>query len=98
MIPTQYQELANIYKILSHPLRLHILALLSKKPLSVSELQSILHCRQSNISQHLLLLYRKKLVSRNRLGKNIIYALPPTIKNSVESYLQNAGGWLPQLN
>lgn len=98
MNPAQYQELANIYKLLSHPLRLRILSLLTKEPLSVGELQSVLHCRQSNISQHLLLLYRKKMVSRNRLGKSIIYAIPPTIKNSVESCLQNAGDWLPQSN
>ena len=68
-------------KLLAEPTRIRLLALLSREPLSVAELQEILGMGQSRISTQLAQLKKEDLVSNHRSGKNSIYSCeaPPEV-------------------
>lgn len=66
---------SNVMKALSHESRLIILCHLVAGPKSVTELQSLLLCRQSSVSQQLTRLRLDKLVVSRRVGKSMYYSL-----------------------
>jgi len=68
-----FEEQATIFRALAHPVRLQILKLFYKKPLNVSELSQLLHKRQPNISQHLLVLKNANLILVQKAGKQRVY-------------------------
>ncbi len=74
-----YTELFNLHakllQSLAHPKRLEIVHLLRDHSLSVSEIQSMLGLPQANLSQHLQILRKLKVVSTTRKGKQIYYHL-----------------------
>lgn len=61
-------EIANALKMLGDDTRLRIMRLLSREPLNVSEITSILGLAQSGISRHLSLLRKAKLVEEKKEG------------------------------
>ncbi|MFA5265749.1 MAG: metalloregulator ArsR/SmtB family transcription factor [Opitutaceae bacterium] len=65
----------EIFKSLSDPTRLRLLALLMREELSVAELQEILGMAQSRISSQLALLRQADLVRDRREGKKAFYSL-----------------------
>lgn len=64
--------ISNVFKSLSHPIRLRIVKLLSEKKLSVLELTEKLNASQSSISQHLKILEENGIVSKEKKG-NVVY-------------------------
>jgi len=67
------QNMSDLLKILAHPIRIKLLLLLSKELNTVSELLKILDVRQPNLSQHLTLLKRVKILKTKRDGKSVYY-------------------------
>lgn len=65
----------DIFKALSDPTRVRILALLNKEELSVAELQEILGMGQSRISSQLAILRQGGLVRDRREGKKSYYSI-----------------------
>lgn len=74
-----YQEVfklhADLLKSLAHPKRLEIIHLLRDRALTVSQVQAMLDLPQANLSQHLQILRRAKVVSTKKIGKQIHYRL-----------------------
>ncbi|WP_301046404.1 metalloregulator ArsR/SmtB family transcription factor [Vannielia sp.] len=66
---------AEFLKTLSHEGRLMILCHLADGEKSVTELEALLDCRQSAVSQQLARLRSERLVSPRRDGKTVYYAL-----------------------
>jgi ArsR family transcriptional regulator len=72
----QLDNTAEIYRALSHPLRLAIMDFIDKnEATSVNNIYSSLALEQSITSQHLRILRLSNLVLTQREGKNIIYSL-----------------------
>jgi ArsR family transcriptional regulator len=72
-------ELANALKLLGDDTRLRILRLVSREPLNVSELTSILGLAQSGISRHLSLLRKAGLVEERKEGVWTYYQAPTQV-------------------
>ncbi len=70
-----FTQSAKILSAISHPKRLEIINLLRDRSLSVCEIFSMLGLPQANLSQHLSVLRRNKIVSTKKSGKQIIYSL-----------------------
>ncbi len=68
-----YVELAEIFKGLSHPVRLQILDMLRGGELCVCHIEAALHKRQAYISQQLMALREAGLVGSRRNGLQVYY-------------------------
>ena len=68
-------KLARIYKALGDPSRLKIIYVLSKSPLCVCDIATLLDMTQSSISHHLRMLRDLNLVKFRKVGKLVIYSL-----------------------
>ncbi|ACK42814.1 MULTISPECIES: ArsR/SmtB family transcription factor [Dictyoglomus] len=80
------QNMSDILKILAHPLRIKLIFILAQNSATVSDLLKILNVRQPNLSQHLTLLKRVKLLKTKREGKSVYYQLShPEIRDLLES-------------
>ncbi len=66
---------ANYLKALGDPVRLQIVRALQSGPLSVSDLALLLEMELANISHHLRVLFHAKIVTTERDGKFIYYAV-----------------------
>ncbi|MCD6286425.1 MAG: metalloregulator ArsR/SmtB family transcription factor [Anaerolineae bacterium] len=69
------EELAELYKALSHPKRLAILGTLQGKELCVCEIEETLHLRQAYVSQQLTVLREASLVCFRKDGLHIWYSV-----------------------
>ncbi|MEI4618515.1 metalloregulator ArsR/SmtB family transcription factor [Bacillus cereus] len=76
-----YEQSADILRVLGHPIRLEIMHMLIRKgPLNVSELWREVELPQSTVSQHLNKLKSLKLVSYERKGLEVFYRVDdPTV-------------------
>jgi ArsR family transcriptional regulator len=71
-----YEVKANLFKGLSHPLRIRILELLSASAeVSVADLQRATGLEASHLSQHLAVLRRHRLVESDRRASHVYYRL-----------------------
>ena len=70
-----YQSKADLFKILSHPIRLQILNALRKQSCCVCHLQTITHRPQAYISQQLRVLREAGLAMDEKDGQNVYYRL-----------------------
>jgi ArsR family transcriptional regulator len=78
------QNVSEILGTLAHPLRLKIILHLSQEPSAVSDMINALNVRQPNLSQHLALLKRLKILKTKREGRKILYFLAyPEIKDFI---------------
>ena len=68
-----FESAAELFGLLSSPMRLRILRVLCEAEQSVSGIVEITGAAQSNVSQHLALLYRHRVVARRRDGNQIYY-------------------------
>lgn len=69
------EEIARILKILSHPLRLRILALLLEEELTVGELAKRCECSQSLISQFLARMRIENLLKATKDRRYVHYEI-----------------------
>ncbi len=65
----------SIFRALANTKRLRVVCELQDKEMCVGEISRQLLIKQANISQHLLILRKSKLVSARKIGKNIYYSL-----------------------
>lgn len=76
---------ADFFKALSHPLRIHILEILSEGDYTVNEIQSKLNREGSAVSQQLSVLRSKNIVIGTKHGKHVVYSLrDPAITKLLE--------------
>lgn len=66
---------ADFFKALAHPLRIRILELLGEGEKSVNEIQSLVGSEGSAVSQQLMILRSKNIVSGTKDGNRVIYSL-----------------------
>lgn len=66
---------ANYLKALGDPIRLQIVRALQAGPMSVSDLVELLELEMANVSHHLRVLFHADIVTTQRDGKFIYYAL-----------------------
>lgn len=71
----QIEAAARLCAAMGEPGRLRLLELLFDGPHCVSELAEEMGDSMSSISQRLKILYQARLVTRNRQGKHVNYAL-----------------------
>lgn len=70
------QKIAEILKVISHPLRLEVLELLEEKqPQSVGEILGQIDVEASLLSHHLIKMKDKGVLDSFRDGRNIYYLL-----------------------
>ncbi|MGW6171980.1 ArsR/SmtB family transcription factor [Arthrobacter sp. NPDC055138] len=71
-----YEVKANLFKGLSHPVRIRVLELLADSAeVTVTDLMHGTHQEASNLSQHLAVLRRHNLVLAERRGVQVFYRL-----------------------
>jgi len=76
MAPTELQALkADLFRALSHPVRIRVLELLASREYTVQELQDALGLDQPAVSQHLAVLRSRLLVTSRKEGTLAYYAL-----------------------
>jgi DNA-binding transcriptional ArsR family regulator len=68
-----FELAAELFGILSTPMRLRILSALCDQEKSVSELLTEIDTTQPNLSQHLNLLYRAGVLAKRKEGTQVIY-------------------------
>jgi len=73
--PPELEEVARFFRVFSEPTRLALLQELKAGPRSVGELVAALPTGQANVSKQLRALHEAGLVSRERDGTTIRYAL-----------------------
>ena len=80
----EYNEIAEMLKILAHPVRLCIInGLLGKGTCNVSHMQDCLGIPQSTLSQHLQKLRMAKIIVGERNGLEINYRICNEDRKSV---------------
>lgn len=70
-----FERAAEIFSLLSTPTRLRILHELCQGEKNVSELLLHVGASQSNVSQHLGMLYRSGVLGRRRAGAQVFYRI-----------------------
>lgn len=68
-------ELAKLFGVLSHPIRIRIIEELKKEDLTVGTLKDMLGISHSAVSQQLAVLRSNHLVAEMRQGRNVFYHL-----------------------
>jgi ArsR family transcriptional regulator len=68
-----YKSQSELFKILSHPVRLSILEILREGEQCVCHMEAMLKRRQAYISQHLIVLREAGVVADRRDGWNMYY-------------------------
>lgn len=69
------QLVANIFKAMAHPTRVHIVKLLKDSPLCVCDILPQLESEQSNTSQHLSILRSQSILDSRKDGSMVIYKI-----------------------
>ena len=72
---TVFETVAELFSLLSTPIRLRIIGALCNEEKSVSQLLSEIDTTQPNMSQHLSTLYRAGVLGKRREGTQIYYRL-----------------------
>ncbi len=69
------KELATLFGVMSHPLRIRIIEELGSGERDVQTLQGLLGINQSGVSQHLSTLRAHRIVEERREGRHVFYHL-----------------------
>jgi ArsR family transcriptional regulator len=92
-IEDQYQNVSQLFHLLSHPARLQILDELRRDPACVCHLQAVLDRPQAYVSQQLSLMREAGVVTDRRDGPFIYYRLADReVERLIEVALGPAGG------
>lgn len=70
-----YVLAAELFGLLSAPVRLKIVCALREGELNVGQLQALVQATQPNLSQHLATLYRSGVLLRRRVGAQVRYSI-----------------------
>lgn len=70
-----FESVAELFGLLSTPIRLKIISAVCQREKNVSELLAEIETTQPNMSQHLATLYRAGVLSKRRDGTQIYYRL-----------------------
>jgi len=70
-----FSTAAELFRLLSTPIRLRIISALCQREKNVSQLLSEIETTQSNMSQHLASLYRAGVLGRRRDATQIYYRI-----------------------
>ena len=70
-----YEAKAELFRLLGHPVRIRVLELLQDGPKPVRELLAAIEVEPTGLSQHLAVLRRSGLVTAQREGTTVVYAL-----------------------
>lgn len=70
-----FESVAELFSLLSTPIRLKIISSVCHGEKNVSELLEAIETTQPNMSQHLSTLYRSGVLSKRREGTQIYYRL-----------------------
>jgi len=89
---------ADVFQVLAHPTRIHIVELLRDGELSVGELLDRIKVEPANLSQHLSVLRSKELVLNRKEGNQVHYQLRDpmlgevldTMKRYFQTHLEEA--------
>lgn len=85
---SKYKEVAELLKVLGHPVRLCIVQGLINQERNVTKMQECLKLPQPTISQHLAILKSKGIVEGERKGIEITYrVINEKIKNMMDLLL-----------
>jgi DNA-binding transcriptional ArsR family regulator len=66
---------AEVFQVLAHPTRLHIIETLRRDELSVGAILEQVKVEPANLSQHLAVLRQKRLVVTRKDGNQVLYSL-----------------------
>lgn len=69
------EKVADILKVMAHPLRLKILCLLKNDKLPVYKIRAQIGTSLANISQHLYILKNNKMVKSERGNNTVLYKM-----------------------
>ena len=70
-----FERAAELFGVLSTPVRLQIIGELCQSERNVSHLLSVIDISQPNMSRHLNVLYQAGVVSKRRSGANVFYRI-----------------------
>ena len=70
-----FDSVAELFSVLSTPIRLKIISAVCQKEKNVSELLAEIDTTQPNMSQHLSTLYRSGVLAKRREGTQMYYRL-----------------------
>jgi DNA-binding transcriptional ArsR family regulator len=78
----ELDRVAQQFRLLGESMRLRILQVICRKPLTVNEIVEATGANQSNISKHLSLLASAGIITRQKDGQFVYYCLsdPMTLK------------------
>ena len=79
------QECADRLKALADPDRLRIVQALRAGPKNVSELTAELQAEIANVSHHLQILKRERIVETQKHGRFVVYRLHPEVFEATRS-------------
>lgn len=83
-----YKKIAGLLASIANPARVQILLAIGTGEACVCHLESLLELRQAYISQQLMLLRKKKIITSRREGKYIYYRL---VNLKILGLIQSAG-------
>jgi ArsR family transcriptional regulator len=66
---------ADVFQVLAHPTRIHIVECLRGGEMSVGSLLEKISVEPANLSQHLAILRAERLVKKRKEGSQVFYAL-----------------------
>ncbi len=76
----QFEQLANLFRLLSDRTRLNLLILLSDGEKNVTVLCEVLKLPQPTVSHHLGLLRMSNVITNRREGKQVFYSLDDSVR------------------
>ena len=79
MSPEALSKMAEVFKAFADGTRLGIIQSLKEGPRTVSELHEELGTSQANISKHLRILHDQSILSREKRGMQVFYAVDDKI-------------------
>jgi ArsR family transcriptional regulator len=93
---------AEVFQVLGHPTRIHIVEVLRNGELAVSAILEQIGVEPANLSQHLSVLRSRRLVTNRKEGNQVLYALRDpllvevleTMRRYFQKHLEEAMGML----
>lgn len=85
-----FSDIAEVFKVMGHPLRLRIINELSGSDKTVSQLQHLIGVPQAMLSQHLTVLRHSKIIKSVRKGHMVYYSITnPVVVEILKLILKN---------
>ncbi len=89
-----FENVAELLKIMGHPTRLRILMYLKNENKCVKNIWESLELPQANVSQHLILMKNKGILDSERKGSQICYFLNNEHVMNILNYLESPANGL----